>query len=222
MDAAKEMFGKFAKGDRGAIHPNIRGSVYAIVLSNGGKEEVCHNCDPLRVEKFIADYSLQYDIVLNEYRTAKNADERNTALRSVGRAKDAELIQRTLSLPLSDEVKEQDIYLPIGSLRTHQEGIQALWEWVKVNWDTLVTRLPPGLSMLGSVVQICTASFTKQEQLDEVADFFNKRSTKGFDQGLAQSLDSIRAKSLWLQRDRTDVKDWLEHHGLTDESQQKL
>jgi len=34
------MFGKFAAGDKKAIHPNIRGSVYAIVLDNGGEKEV--------------------------------------------------------------------------------------------------------------------------------------------------------------------------------------
>ena len=40
VDAATEMFSKFAKGDRAAIHPNIRGSVYGIVLSTGGMDEV--------------------------------------------------------------------------------------------------------------------------------------------------------------------------------------
>jgi aminopeptidase 2 len=34
------MFEKFKAGDKSAIHPNIRGSVYAIVLANGGQEEV--------------------------------------------------------------------------------------------------------------------------------------------------------------------------------------
>jgi len=38
-------------------------------------------------------------------------DERNTALRNLGRTTDPELIQRTLRLALY-EVKEQDIYLP--------------------------------------------------------------------------------------------------------------
>ena len=40
IQAAKEIFGKFAAGDKKAIHPNIRGSVYAIVLENGGEKEV--------------------------------------------------------------------------------------------------------------------------------------------------------------------------------------
>ena len=39
--AAFEMFGKFKSGDRAALHPNLRACVYAIVLQNGGKEEVC-------------------------------------------------------------------------------------------------------------------------------------------------------------------------------------
>ena len=34
------MFHKYMAGDRSAIHANIRGSVYAIVLAEGGKEEV--------------------------------------------------------------------------------------------------------------------------------------------------------------------------------------
>jgi aminopeptidase 2 len=38
--AAKDMFKKFAAGDKSAIHPNIRGSVFGMALKYGGKEEV--------------------------------------------------------------------------------------------------------------------------------------------------------------------------------------
>lgn len=41
VKSAFDMFNKFKGGDSSAIHPNLRSSVYAIVLSNGGKEEVC-------------------------------------------------------------------------------------------------------------------------------------------------------------------------------------
>jgi aminopeptidase 2 len=41
IDAAKEMFKKYMAGDRSAIHPNIRGSVFSMALKYGGKEEVC-------------------------------------------------------------------------------------------------------------------------------------------------------------------------------------
>ncbi len=151
--------------------------------------------------------------MLNEYRTAKTSDERNTALRAVGRAKQPDLISKTLTLPLSDEVKGQDIYLPLGGLCTHKEGIQALWEWMKANWEELEKKLPPGLTMLGTVVSICTSSFTSSEQMKDIEKFFNSRKTKGFDQSLAQSMDAIGAKASWLDRDRADVEGWLKEHG---------
>ena len=187
--AAFDMFDKFTKGDRDALHPNLRAGVYAIVLQNGGEAE--------------------YDAILKEFRSAKTSDERNSALRAIGRAKQPELIKRTLTMPLSKEVKEQDIYLPIAGLRTHKEGIVALWAWLKENWDTIEKKLPPGLSMLGSVVSLCTSSFTSSEQIKDIEHFFKQRSTKGFDQSLAQSFDAIRAKEGWLKRDSSDVEEWL-------------
>lgn len=66
--------------------------------------------------------------------------------------------------------------------------------------------------MLGTMVSICTSTFTSQKDLERVQAFFGERSTKGFDQGLAQSLDAIRAKAAWLERDRADVKQWAERY----------
>lgn len=191
--AAFDMFERFKNGDDSAIHPNIRGSVYGIVLSYGGEEE--------------------YNAILDEYRKGTTSDKRNTALRAIGRAKKPELIKRTLSMPLSDEVKGQDVYLPIGSLRTHKEGIEALWQWMTENWAELEKKLPPGLTMLSSVVTISTSGFTHKDRMTRIEDFFSKRSTKGFDQSLAQSLDAIRAKANWIERDSDDVKSFLKQHG---------
>ena len=194
ITAAQDMFAKFASGDRQAINPNLRGSVYAIVLE-------------------YAKGSVEYEVILNEYRTAKTADERNTALRCLGRAKSPELIQRTIAFALGDEVKNQDVYLPLGGLRAHKDGILALWDATKKNWDLFVERLPPGLNLLGSVVTLATSSFTHKEQMEDVESFFATKSTKGFDQTLAQSLDAVRAKSKWLERDGGDVRGWLKKEG---------
>ncbi|KAK4205326.1 putative mitochondrial aminopeptidase 2 precursor [Triangularia verruculosa] len=192
IDAAKEMFKKYMAGDKSAVHPNIRGSVFSMALKHGGKEE--------------------YDAVLNFYRTSTNSDERNTALRCLGRSKDPELIKRTLDLLFSGEVKDQDIYMPTTGLRSHPEGIEALYQWMTENWDELVKKLPPALSMLGTMVTIFTSSFTKKEQLAKVEQFFADKSTNGFDQSLAQSLDAIRSKISWIERDREDVAAWVKEN----------
>lgn len=187
--AAFDMFKKFVAGDRKALHPNLRGAVYAVVLQYGGKEE--------------------YDALVKEYETATSSDERNAALRSLGRAKDPELIQRTLAYSISKSVKEQDIYLPLAGLRAHQEGIEAFWAWMKENWDLLKAKMPPSFTLLGSTVSMATSSFTKEEQLRDVEKFFEGKSTKGFDRNLAQSFDAIKAKIGWLQRDKVAVEQWL-------------
>ncbi len=102
--------------------------------------------------------------------------------------------------------------MPVAALRTHTQGIEALFTWMTENWETLNHKLPAGLSMLGTMVSICTSSFTRQADLERVQKFFADRSTKGFDQGLAQSLDAIRAKSAWLARDTDDVKAWVDSY----------
>lgn len=106
------------------------------------------------------------------------------------------------------EVKDQDIYMPIGGLRTHPVGVEAVYNWMTENWDELVRKLPPELNMLGSLVSICTSTFSSYENLERVKKFFETRSTRGFDQALAKSCDSIKAKAAWLARDRKDVQDW--------------
>lgn len=40
IKAAQDMFAKFAAGDKSAIHPNIRGSVFGMALKYGGNNEV--------------------------------------------------------------------------------------------------------------------------------------------------------------------------------------
>ncbi|KAL4893852.1 peptidase family M1-domain-containing protein [Aspergillus ambiguus] len=189
VKAAQEMFARFAAGDTAAIHPNIRGSVFSIVLKNGGAKE--------------------YDVVLDRFRNAPTSDEKTTALRCLGAAEDPALIERTLGLASGDEVKNQDIYMPLGGLRGHTAGIDARWAWMKNNWDALYKRLPPGLGMLGTVVQLSTASFCTEAQLRDVEAFFAGKDTKGFDRAVEQSLDAIRAKINWVKRDGADVESWL-------------
>lgn len=157
---------------------------------------------------------LQYDAILAEVTTAPTSDQRNDALRSLGRARSPALIERTLTLPLSPSVKSQDVYLPLGGLRTHAAGVLATWEWLTGNWATLQRKLPPGLTMLGTVVSICVGGFSHKDQADMVKGFFADQSTKGFEMSLRQSLDAVKAKAGWVARDGADVRAWLGERGF--------
>lgn len=190
--AAFEMFEKFVAGDRKALHPNLRSSVYSVVLQYGGEKE--------------------YDAIVQAYETAATSDERVTALSALGRARDPKLVKRTIDFAFSDRVKDQDIYLPLTGLRAHREGQEALWAYVKGNWEFVVKKMPPAFTMLGEVVMMSTSGFTKEEQLQDVTAFFEGRSNKGFERNLAQTKDSIRSKISWISRDADDVRAWLKEN----------
>ncbi|CEP63784.1 arginine/alanine aminopeptidase LALA0_S09e02432g [Lachancea lanzarotensis] len=193
VSASLEMFDKFVDGDKSAIPAQLKPSVFSTVAKKGGE-----------------DY---YNKLFSIYKNPFNTDEKLAALRSLGRFEDAELIQRTLGFLFDGTVLLQDIYIPMQGLRMHVAGINALWKWVTENWDELIKKLPPGLTMLGSVVALGTSGFTSFESIEEVKKFFSGKSTKGFDQGLAQALDTATSKAQWVQRDRDIVSKYLKDNG---------
>jgi aminopeptidase 2 len=196
--AAREMFDKYKKGDHEAVHPNLRGSIFAMCIRDGDESD--------------------WQALLDRFHNAPTADERNTCLRALGRTKDQQLIQKTLGLALGGQVKMQDIYMPIGGLSSTSKGVEDRFDWMVKNWDEIVKKLPPSMNMLSSVVAICVSGFTNESQKAKVVDFFKDKDKKGYDRSLEQSLDSIQAKSNWLNRDREDVEAWLKQKGYLEGS----
>lgn len=192
-NAALDMFAKYTAGDKKAIPALIKPIVFNAAARAGGIEN--------------------YEKLFKIYNNPVSNDEKLAALRTLGRFKEPELLKRTLSYLFDGTVLNQDIYIPMQGMRVHKEGIEALWSWVQENWDELVRRLPPGLSMLGSVVVIGTSGFTSFKAIDDIKKFFGERSTKGFDQSLAQSLDTITSKAQWVNRDRDVVNKYLKDNG---------
>mmetsp|Transcript_525 Transcript_525/g.504 ORF Transcript_525/g.504 Transcript_525/m.504 type:complete len:953 (-) Transcript_525:676-3534(-) len=193
---SKDSFKKFVDGDKKAIHPNLRTSIFNTVAKNGDLET--------------------FDQLFNIYKNPQSIEEKISALRSLGRFTDEGILDKVTGLLLkTDIVKAQDIYIPMQGLRSHRLGIEKLWDWLTKNWDEVYKLLPPGLSMLGSVVTLASCGFTKKEQKDKVESFFKSKNTKGFDQGLAQSIDMITAKGAWATRDSDAITEWLSSNGYS-------
>ena len=192
VSAAKKMFADYVAGDKSAIYPDLRSSVFHCVASHGGETE----------------FNQLFDI----YKNPQSVDEKIVALRNMGAFRDAEILKKVLGLLMDGTVRTQDIYLPLIGMSRSKVGIETAFDWMTGNWDALCKMLPPGLSMLKSVVQICTAGFTKKEQYDKVKAFFDGKDTKGYDQGLAQALESIKSNAAWVKRDNADVEAWLKEN----------
>lgn len=194
VDYGKQAFEKYIGGDGKAIHPNLRASIFNSIAKHGNEKE--------------------FNQLLKIYQNPESTEEKIAALRAFGRFNSDSILDTVTGLLLKPEiVKQQDIYIPMQGLRAHRKGIEKLWSWLTVNWDEVYKLLPPGLSMLGSVVTIATSGFTKSEQKKQVEQFFATKNTKGYDQGLAQALDIITAKGTWATRDYKVISEWLIENG---------
>lgn len=134
-------------------------------------------------------------------------------MRSIGRATQPELIQRTLAASLSDDVKSQDVFNILGGLRAHRAGVEALFDFVVEKWDVFFEKFPPTLSLLGNVVALSTVGFSKKEQLDKINAFYDTKDQTGYVANLNQAKDTVQSKVSWVERDQKDVADWLKSNG---------
>ena len=74
-----------------------------------------------------------------------------------------------------------------------------------------------GDAMLGfrSIVNLTLAGLGTREQYNDVKSFFEGKDTESYNTYLAQGLDTILAKAVWVERDRDDVGQWLKENGFT-------
>jgi len=194
--AALQMFSNFVKGDKAAIWPDIRDHTFSMATQYGGEKE--------------------YNALLDIYLHPPSEEVKISALCALGVARTHSLIERTLELSISKDVKYQDMPSLLAGLHGHKNGVLRLWEWAKENWNEIARILSVPVIILGHVVKIITSGVITLEHLAEVETFFKFKSTAGFDKSLGQSIDSIKSKHKWVQRDASDVRDYLIENGYLD------
>ncbi|CAI2178500.1 20254_t:CDS:10 [Funneliformis geosporum] len=196
MGEAFRRFNLFTKqNDESALHPNIRGVVFEIVLSHGGGDE-------------------EFEAILKVYREAKSADQKTEALTGLGFAQRDDLIQRALKFAICEEVKSQDIIHPLISLQFNYKSRRPLWNFVKDNWDVINKRYSESRTLFGHVIKLTTQLFSSEDDIADIEKFFSNKDCKAFERPLQQSIENIRVNAAWLKRDSKDVEDWLKANGF--------
>ncbi|CAG8543698.1 10366_t:CDS:10, partial [Acaulospora colombiana] len=185
VEEARRRFNLFMyENDETAFHPNIRGAVYEIVLTQGGEKE--------------------FNAILDVYKKAGTADQKIVALTALGFAQQENLIQRFLQFAISDEVKNQDIIYALAGLQSNRKSRRPLWNFMKQNWELIHERYFKSLVLFGNVVKYSTESFSSEDDIRDIENFFKDKNTKEFERPLKQSLENIRVNAAWLTRDEED------------------
>jgi puromycin-sensitive aminopeptidase len=190
LKIGKEKFAEFVK-NTSAVVPDLRTSVLKIVLHDGDEEV--------------------FNQVLDLYRKEKLQEEQVRCLKALGATRDTNLIKKTLQFALSEDVRSQDTFFVVGGLLDNPVATDLLWDWFTENIETLKKRYDGGF-LYGRFIKYAVMSFTKEEQLKLVKDFFTNESnrTVGSLRSIDQAIETVQLNVDWLKRAKSEVQQFFQ------------
>lgn len=190
---AQHRFKAYQSGDRKAIDPSLRRAVFSIVVREGGE--------------------LAYKAVQEEYLTTSSIDGKETCLIALGKVQTADLVNDFLDFQFSDQVAIQDVHTGSMSLAANSKARNELWNYIKKNWTAVQKKLSVNVATTDRYFKTTLSKFASHEIEQDIAAFFKDKDTKGYDRGLVQVSDSVRANASYKGRDEQLVLEWLKAHG---------
>lgn len=112
------------------------------------------------------------------------------------------LIQRTLDLALSDEVRAQDRPFLLGALLGRRKARPAAWKFVRAQWQTLTELLDPML--LQNLIR-ALAQVTYLPAATEVCSFLQDHVQEETRETTAQVCEQLRLDAATVERLRTEL-----------------
>lgn len=165
-------------------HPNIRRAVYGLTAKHGGKDV--------------------FDIMVEMYRKETFQEEKVRLLVALGKFVDPNLLPAVLEYAFnSGEVRSGDVIYVLGALGSHGNGRRVAWKYLTENWESISTRYSTGgLKMLARTVSSVCSGFSRAEDADVIEQFFKEHPAPSATRAIAESLERIRVRSAWYERDK--------------------
>jgi len=173
--------------DRTSLTPDLRTTVYATALQYG-------------------DESV-YESILQLMRSTDFQEEKNRCMRSLGAVSDEKLLQRTLDLALSSEIRSQDAVSVVCAVARNWQGRELAWKFLQENWEKLSSMYKRG-SLFDALIECVVSQFSSEEKAVEIEKFFEARNFSC--RPLEQALETIRTNAAWLARAMPEAGDFLQ------------
>lgn len=157
------------------LSPDLRGLCYKNALNNDNEKEA---------ERI---YSELYEY----FKTTTLSEEQNRILLQLGSSKYEKLIKRTLDLCLSNEIKNQDMYIAIAGCSRNPYGSKITWEWFKLHYNEIMNALRGGTFLVPSTISYITSVFKTIDMINELKSFFSDKDISQYQRTLNQSYESV-------------------------------
>lgn len=188
---ARELFEK-----KEPIDPSLKKVVYQAVVSGDDATE--------------EDFQKIYDIA----QTSDALDAREVVLGALGTVTAPKLIEKALSLMLSEEVPIMDLQFVAYPLAKNSRARPAFLEYFKENYDAIYNRVNANPVTFDRLVKFTFNAYASDEAHSTIKTIFAGKNLYGFERSLDQSLESVKTNAAWIKRDKKEVEGWLKVHNL--------
>jgi aminopeptidase N/puromycin-sensitive aminopeptidase len=151
-----------------------------------------------------------YDRVMAAVKNAKSPEEYYLYLFTLPQFGDPALLQRTLDLAISPDVRSQDALGVVTSVMSNPVGEKLAWDFVRQHWSEVEKAGGPFAS---AEVVAATSVFCDVGMRDQVTEFFTAHKVPAAERNYRQSIERINNCVDLKSRQGTQLASWLGQHG---------
>jgi aminopeptidase N len=167
------------------IDPDIRGVVYTTIARHGGVKE--------------------YNALLKLHNNSISPEERLKLAAALTNFKQSQLINKSLKLITSKDVRVQDAAYWISYSFSNTYSREMTWQWLKDNWQWIEQNMGEDISFYRMPLYAANY-FSSSDFLKVFKQFFSHRLSSAFNRPLKQAIETIEWRIEWRKRDLVDVK----------------
>ena len=113
------------------------------------------------------------------------------------------ILEKTLNLTLTDDVRSQNMRVPIMGVSANIHGKAILWPWMKKHWKKLSKKFGAGNPLANRIVA-SIGSVIDDTMEKDVRLFFRKNPVPGTERTIEQTIERVKIQSQFLRRIRKE------------------
>jgi aminopeptidase N/puromycin-sensitive aminopeptidase len=176
-------------------------------LENPMKVDATMSAAVFHVAAMHGDAAL-YDKLRARLKSASSPEQYYMYLFALAEFSDPALLQRTLELALTPEVRNQDAFILIAQVMQNPAGSKLAWDFSRAHWADIQKI---GGTFAGPFLVQTTAKFCDPQSRDQIAAFFAQHQVSEAERTLRQTLESINSCIDLKARQSQELAAWLQH-----------
>ncbi|XP_076239529.1 glutamyl aminopeptidase [Calliopsis andreniformis] len=179
-------------------HPDIRPLVYYYGMHHVGDEAA-------------------WNVVFKKFVAETDSTEKLKLMRGLAGIRSSWILKKFITTATDENyVRAQDFFGCLLAISENPEGTALVWDWVRSNWEFLVSRYTLNDRNLGALIPAITKTFATETKLNEIKAFFAKYPDAGAGaMNRAKALETVANNIKWLAKNSGKLESWLNAHVKT-------